>query len=116
MNIDQILADTLKNGGTTVFYGRGIPYDRGFVVGIYPGTFMTVPLDSVDLFPEAVKLVRKDFPYVDGFGTWVNGENIEIDPIAWVAHRKWAVQMAKDYNQKAIFDLSTKEVIDASEF
>jgi hypothetical protein len=111
VNTDAMLRLTLENGGGT-FDKTGSPIQgEGFVVGVHEGTFISVPLDDVDLFGDAIKLLTGKYT-LEYIGTWVNGSVIHIDPVIVVSDRDTALNLGRTFHQKAIYDMNSDKVVE----
>jgi hypothetical protein len=101
----SIYRDTLTNGGGTY---PAAP--RGFVVGLCVGSFAKVSVGDELGFVDAVYRLHDAYPNT-GFGTWLDGDVIHIDPVIVLPDEPAAKLLANHYAQKAYYNLSAKEVV-----
>jgi hypothetical protein len=117
----DILTHVLMNGGGTFDLLDGTPVPitgaSGFVVGQAKGTPVTISLStSTNLRPIADLLVSSLKYVADGWrtslvGAWVKDTILYIDPVTIWYNEDNARYDARRYDQEAIFNLTTKEVI-----
>lgn len=111
MSVNSLLRLTIENGGGT--FDRNLELvtpEKGFAVGIFTGTFIIIDLEDLEPLNSTVSFILDEFPaaYV---GTWVNDGKIHLDPVVIILDRTDAIEMAKKFNQKAIYNFETGETI-----
>jgi len=122
MPVDQAVAEIQalheENGGSTVnLYFGDLGGAELYAVSLYPDRSVVVegsdiPEDVLRSFIEANEQLLQD-PRVS-VGTWYNSENglTYLDLSATLPDREEAIELGRQYNQIAIFDLSTFEEIE----
>lgn len=107
---ENIIAITMTRGGGT-FNRRGALIERkkGFVVGIFKGSFAIMALSESEFAYETFKSLLSQFPGAF-IGTWLNKGKIYIDPVQIYDNREDAEGMARVTNQIAIYSFESGEI------
>lgn len=113
MDMQELLAATLANGGATFDPRTGMLLQpkRGYAVGMRADTFATLPTDTdADALGAAVTALRYAYPTAL-VGTWVDGGVIHLDPVEVVASRETAVRLGRERSQLAVYAFATGEEV-----
>lgn len=108
----EIYRETIENGGGT-YYSDGSPLEaaKGFLVAT-----SQEPRGLVNDWDEAAfvgQVQRIAQRYASQLiGTWVFEGKIYIDTVRMYERKEYAMDYARAYRQRAIYDLVTKETID----
>ncbi len=104
---------TKRNGECTILFD-GSKLDSGFVVGDGRRGFTYQKrhfyLDPIELLMDSHVKVWKDLGF-DGFGTWLDGDTVYVDPVTICGGLWTATELAKVRDEKAIFDVLDKRCI-----
>jgi hypothetical protein len=96
-------------GGTFHPNGEPVGHRVGYWVSV-PGTVFCMKLtpEAVFSFMEAHGITRDSFYYV---GTWFNEKQWYLDRTVWYGNKELALDTARSWNQKAIWDIEKAEDI-----
>ena len=111
MSINSLLRLTIENGGGTFDRNlESVAPETGFAVGMVDGTHTILHLEDLESLDHSVMAILIQFPAAF-VGTWLNDGKIHLDPVIIVQNRTDAIEMARKFNQKAIYNFSTGETI-----
>ena len=109
-----ILSETLKSGGLTIHIPDGERPISGFAVSTFKSEELQV---KVTEFSESVisSYIESKSAFLSQpdiyLGTWVNEGMVYLDLICVVPEKTLAITLAREHNQKAIYDLGKGEEI-----
>lgn len=97
---------TLNSGGGTFRASTLDPVTpaAGYAVALVPNDG-GVQCDATDAaaFMNGIGRVRADYPAAEYIGTWNDGGRVYIDPVAIVADRESALELARRLRQLAVY-------------
>jgi len=109
--IAKVLADIAEQGGGTYESGTYLPFTPtdGFAVGIGGIRLPEATVTAAELTRWLRAVVTE---YEASFvGTWRDGGLVYIDAVRYIRDLPTALDVARVFRQKAIFDFSTKSSI-----
>ena len=115
--LSTILSETLKSGGMTIHIPDGERPISGFAVSTLKSEEYQV---KVTEFSESVisSYIESKSAFLSQpdiyLGTWVNEGMVYLDLICVVPEKTLAISLAREHNQKAIYDLTRGEEIPTS--
>lgn len=121
MKYEALYRLTTEQGGATVrlkdYPDQIVMPQKGFAVGdgAIGIVFGSTGIPEVDEgnFDRAIDRALSNFPGqgYDHFGTWIDGEMLYIDPVNVFASKEFALGVAFERGEQAIFDLTAKRTI-----
>lgn len=90
---------------------KPVQYKTGYYVGLHEGTYLKISRPPTQ---EVVKLYAELFKqqYGSYVGLWTDEDGItHLDPSAWLRYLDDALEVAKENNQLAIWDIKNMESI-----
>ena len=109
-----ILSETLKSGGLTIHIPDGERPISGFAVSTFKSEELQVTVAEFSEFVISSYIESKSafLSQPDIYlGTWVNEGMVYLDLICVVPEKTLAITLAREHNQKAIYDLGKGEEI-----
>jgi hypothetical protein len=83
----------------------------GYSVAIVRGTYKMCKATDRKAFNDAVHMMTVEFPFATGIGTWVDGDDIHIDPVMVADDEDIARTVAEGNAQLAYYNLDTNEEV-----
>lgn len=113
-HIKEFVANTLHKGGCTMSVVGNKPAD-GYMVSVYrtcerqyPELYFNIS-NVVDYCRQyETELYEHDNTFL---GSWTNNNTIFLDVSVNVSSLEWAIELAKEYNQLAVWDVLNQEEI-----
>lgn len=120
----DVLRDALTNGGGTyTVHVDGRSFEPateagGYFVGIHPGTFRTVWSGyrfARETIEATARAVHREYPGCR-LGVWAQpskqgGFDLHLDPVAWIRDREDALELGRNQQQQAVWDIAAGEEI-----
>ena len=103
----RIMEEILPNGTYTLEANtlKPVQIELGYYVGLHEGTYLKMSRPPTK---EVVKLYAKLFKqqYASYVGLWTDEDGItHLDPSVWIPYLHTALEVAKENNQLAIWDI-----------
>lgn len=105
----------VRDGGATLSPVTGTPYapDRGYFVGIHPGTFATAKVGyrfATETLATGIRRIDREYP-LSLYGVWLSGDTIHLDPVQHVLDLGEALDLGAERNQQAVWDIAAGKEI-----
>ena len=90
---------------------KPVEHKTGYFVGLYQGTYLKLPRPPTGLTVKTyAQLYKKDMSPYDGL--WTDEDGItHLEPSVWIPYLHTALEVAKENNQLAIWDIKNMESI-----